>query len=60
MQAPSNIISGKPLKWLDQVRDKIRLKYYSTRTKQAYKDWIERYILNFGKRHPRECWEHIS
>lgn len=39
---------------LDQVRDKIRLKHYSIRTEQAYTDWIKRYILHFGKRHPRE------
>jgi hypothetical protein len=39
---------------LNQVRDKIRLKHYSIRTEQAYTDWIKRYILHFGKRHPRE------
>jgi integron integrase len=38
----------------DQVRDKIRLMHYSIRTEQAYTDWIKRYILYFGKRHPRE------
>lgn len=41
-------------KLLDQVRGKIRLKHYSIRTEQAYVDWIKRYILHFGKRHPRE------
>jgi integron integrase len=54
MQEPSNTISGRPPKLLDQVRDKIRLKHYSIRTEQAYTDWIKRYILYFGKRHPRE------
>jgi integron integrase len=54
MQDPSNSISGQPPKLLDQVRDKIRLKHYSIRTEQAYTDWIKRYILHFGKRHPRE------
>lgn len=39
---------------LDQVRGKIRLKHYSIRTEQAYVDWIKRFILHFGKRHPRE------
>jgi integron integrase len=39
---------------LDQVRGKIRLKHYSIRTEQAYVDWIRRFILHFGKRHPRE------
>jgi integron integrase len=37
---------------LDQVRDKIRLKHYSLRTEQAYLDWIKRFILHNGKRHP--------
>ena len=41
-------------KLLDQVRAKIRLKHYSIRTEQAYTDWIKRYILHFGKRHPRD------
>ncbi|MGD7035518.1 phage integrase N-terminal SAM-like domain-containing protein [Methylotuvimicrobium buryatense] len=38
---------------MDQVRAKIRLKHYSIRTEQAYTEWIKRYILHFGKRHPR-------
>lgn len=41
-------------KLLDQVRGKIRLKHYSIRTEQAYLHWIKRFILFFGKRHPRE------
>jgi len=41
-------------KLLDQVRGKIRLKHYSIRTEQAYVEWIKRFILHFGKRHPRE------
>lgn len=48
------INSGKPAKLLDQVRGKIRLKHYSLRTEQAYTDWIKRYILYFGKKHPLE------
>lgn len=41
-------------KLLDRVRSKIRLKHYSIRTEQAYLDWIRRYILFFGKKHPAE------
>lgn len=41
-------------KLLDQVRGKIRLKHYSIRTEQAYTDWIKRFILFFGKKHPRD------
>lgn len=41
-------------KLLDQVRAKIRFKHYSIRTEQAYCDWIKRFILHFGKKHPKE------
>jgi len=39
---------------LDRVRDAIRVRHYSIRTEQAYTDWIRRFILFHGKRHPRE------
>jgi integrase len=41
-----------PLGVLDRVRHKIRLRHYSIRTEQAYVDWIRRFILFHGKRHP--------
>ena len=41
-------------KLLDQVRARIRVKHYSIRTEQAYVDWIKRFIVHFGKRHPRD------
>jgi integron integrase len=41
-------------KLLDQVRDAIRLKHYSIRTEDAYADWVKRFILFHGKRHPAE------
>jgi integron integrase len=41
-------------KLLDQVVARIRVKHYSRRTEQAYVDWIKRYILYHGKRHPKE------
>jgi regulator of sirC expression with transglutaminase-like and TPR domain len=47
---------NKP-KLLDQVRDVIRRKHFSIRTEQTYIDWIKRYILFHGKRHPREMAE---
>jgi len=43
-----------PPKLLDQVRDRIRTKHYSLRTEQSYVQWIRRYILFNGKRHPKE------
>lgn len=54
MQYPSQNLPNQEPKLLDQVRDKIRLKHYSIRTEQAYTDWIKRYILHFGKKHPRD------
>jgi site-specific recombinase XerD len=30
------------------------LKHYSIRTEQAYTDWIKRFILHFGRQHPRD------
>ena len=44
-------MEGKP-RLLDRVRNKIRVKHYSIRTEQAYVDWIRRFILYHGKRHP--------
>jgi integron integrase len=39
---------------LDQLRNKTRLLHYSRRTEDAYVDWVTRFILFHGKRHPRE------
>jgi integron integrase len=41
-------------KLLDQMRDALRLKHYSYRTEETYLDWVKRYILFHGKRHPAE------
>jgi integrase len=48
--------AGKP-KLLEGVRDVIRRKHYSIRTEQAYIDWIKRFIIYHGKRHPGEMAE---
>ncbi len=50
VDAPSN----PPRKLLDQVRDAIRYRHYSYRTEQAYVDWVRRFVLFHGKRHPRD------
>jgi integron integrase len=42
----------RPVMLLDRVREKIRLKHYSIRTEQAYCDWIRRFVVFHGKRHP--------
>jgi integron integrase len=44
----------QPPRLLDQVRDAIRVRHYSYRTEKAYVDWIRRFILFHGKRHPNQ------
>src|SRR6266446_6068844 len=52
----TGIPPGNP-KLLDRVRDVIRRKHFSIRTEQTYTDWIRRFILFHGKRHPAEMAE---
>ena len=39
---------------LDLVRGAIRVRHYSIRTETAYVDWIRRFIIHHGKRHPSQ------
>jgi site-specific recombinase XerD len=39
---------------LDRVRAETRARHYSRRTEEAYAQWIRRYIVFHGKRHPNE------
>lgn len=41
-------------KLLDQVSDVARFRHLSLRTEQAYTNWIRRFILFSGKRHPKD------
>lgn len=50
MNAPAE----RKRKLLDQVSDVARFKHLSLRTEDAYRNWIKRFILFHGKRHPRE------
>lgn len=54
---PSNAKVASSPKLLDRVRWLLRTKHYSIRTEQAYVDWIRRFILFHGKRHPDEMGE---
>ncbi len=47
-------MENTPKKLLDQVSDTLRIKHYSLRTEKTYIDWIRRFILFHGKRHPKE------
>jgi len=45
-------MKNPPVKLLDRVRNKIRLKHYSIRTEKAYIAWIKRYIRFHNMNHP--------
>jgi integron integrase len=45
---------GRPPRLLDQLRQALRLRHRSSRTEQAYVQWVRRFILFHGKRHPAE------
>ena len=45
--------TAKP-RLLDLVRGVLRRRHYSIRTEQSYVDWIKRFILFHGKRHPAQ------
>ena len=53
---PSHGIPSQPEapRFLEQVREAIRVRHYSVRTEQTYVGWIKRFILFHGKRHPRD------
>lgn len=53
MENKSTPLTSAP-KLLDQVRGRIRVKHYSIRTETQYVQWIKRFILFHGKRHPNE------
>ncbi|MBB3825077.1 integrase [Xanthomonas arboricola] len=50
----SGVTAPPPLRLLDQVRERLRVRHYSLRTEQAYISWIRRFILASGKRHPAQ------
>ena len=49
---------GRPRRrLLDEVREHLRVLHYSIRTEDAYVQWVKRFILFHGKRHPLEMGE---
>jgi integron integrase len=52
LQSPATL-NGKP-KLLDRVRNEIRVRHMARSTEKAYVNWIRRFILFHGKRHPAE------
>jgi integrase len=45
---------SEPPRLLDLAREAIRRRHYSYRTEETYLQWMKRFILFSGKRHPRE------
>lgn len=43
-----------PPRFLDRLRESLRVRHYSLRTEDAYVDWARRFILFHGKRHPKD------
>ncbi len=43
--------------FLEEVRQVLRVQHYAIRTEKSYIDWIRRFILFHGKRHPCEMGE---
>jgi integron integrase len=48
------LMPNPKLRLREQVGEVMRFKHYSHRTEESYWQWIRRFILFHGKRHPRE------
>jgi integron integrase len=59
---PANpAIESRSPRLLDQLRYRIRFRHYSVRTEDAYVQWVRRYVVFHGRRHPRELGaEHLT
>src|SRR5579871_1185883 len=53
-QPPERFIPNPKLRFLDQCREVMTFKRFSPRTQEAYSQWIKRFILWSGKRHPKD------
>ena len=47
----------KPLRLMDQLRQKIRYKHYSLSTERVYCQWVKQFILFHHKQHPKDLGE---
>jgi integron integrase len=48
---------GRPLRFMEVVRRRLRERRYSRRTEEAYTHWVRRFIRFHDRRHPRELGE---
>ena len=51
---PHDLSSSRPGQLEESFRRRTRLRHPSYRTEQTYWDWIKRFLVFHGKRHPRE------
>jgi integron integrase len=51
MPSPTQVRSAR---LLDRLREALRVRHRSRRTEDAYAEWVRRFILFHGKRHPAE------
>ncbi|HEY0975417.1 MAG TPA: integron integrase [Solimonas sp.] len=47
-------MTGNKPRLMDSVKEALRVRHYSLSTEKSYCDWIRRFILFSGKRHPSE------
>ena len=52
MNNPTLLRDNTP-RLIDQFRQRIRVRHYRVRTERSYLEWIRRYIVFHGRRHPR-------
>jgi integron integrase len=48
---------SKKYRILEQLRHRLRTLHYSARTEQAYCDWVRRFVMFHGRRHPMHMGE---
>jgi integron integrase len=53
LSPPAGSAATEP-RLMDRLRHEIRVRHYSIRTEGAYVDWVRRFIVFHGKRHPGE------
>jgi integron integrase len=49
-----DLVAGSAPRLLERVRLAVRLRHYSRSTEHAYVQWVRRFVLFHGRRHPRE------
>lgn len=54
MDGRTEPLEGRAPRLLDRLRACLRARHYSLRTEGAYADWVRRYVLFHGKRHPQD------